>query len=152
MGNFFPGETLPYRETDCYRRVEVPAGGGGAGDDGKGNADAKGPANLEEGAVSCDADGLGRVEEQGGGRCYAREAGQWHVCEWRKFGGRWGKEGTDVHIKEDSGGFGHAFSEETRAHMLKVQFSLGYGFGCNDVPGHVPLYRLCGTKLQVMGL
>ncbi len=58
----------------------------------------------------------------------------------------------NVHVKEDAGGFSHALSKDARSLGFKVELSLGDGFGCHDVPGHVLLHRLRGTHFQVMGL
>lgn len=50
VGDLFPRKALPDGKADGNGWVEVTAGGGGAGDDGEGDADGEGPADFEEGA------------------------------------------------------------------------------------------------------
>ena len=72
--HFPPGEALPDGEADGHGWVEVSAGRGCAGDDGKGDTDAECPSDLKEGTKRRDTKFLCAIEEEGGGRCYAGEA------------------------------------------------------------------------------
>lgn len=55
--DLFPGEALPDGEADGDGGVEVAAGGWGASNNGEGNSNCKGPADLEEGAKCGNTDG-----------------------------------------------------------------------------------------------
>ena len=57
MRHLSPWEALPAGETDGYGRVEVPTGGGGAGDDGESDTDGETPADLEDAAEGGNANG-----------------------------------------------------------------------------------------------
>ena len=52
-GDFPPGKALPDGETYCNGRIEVAARCWRASDDGKGNTDGEGPADLKERAECC---------------------------------------------------------------------------------------------------
>ena len=66
MWDLLPGETLPDGETEGDGWIEVPAGSGGAGDDGEGDTYSEGPTDLEEGAEGGGAKGAGGVYGEGG--------------------------------------------------------------------------------------
>ena len=76
MRDFLPWETLPDGKTEGDGRVEMPTGGGRAGNDGKGDADGEGPTDLEEGAKCGGAEGAGGVDGKGGYGGDTRESGE----------------------------------------------------------------------------
>lgn len=72
--DLFPGEPLPNGETDGDSGIEVTTGRWSAGDDGKHDAKSKGPADLEDGAEGCCAQGASSIEDEAGNGCDAWEA------------------------------------------------------------------------------
>lgn len=69
-----PGEALPHCKAYCDGWVEMTTGGRGAGDDSKGNSNGKAPADLEDAAECCGAEGIGSIDGEGGDGCNTGEA------------------------------------------------------------------------------
>ena len=98
------------------------------------NTDPKGPANLEQ-RPKCRKTKIFRGDERVGD--VEREAG---------YGSYAGED-----IEEDACGFGHAFAEDARAMVLKIEFTLGDGFGGDDMAGKVLLDSFCSANFKVVG-
>lgn len=118
-------EPLPDPQSDGHGRVEVATRRRGAGDNGKGNAQGKRPADLEEAAKGGDADWAGGVEREGGDGGYSGED-----------------------VEEDARGLGHALTEPSRTTLLIVELALGDGLGGNDVSSNVSLDSMGHTQLH----
>lgn len=147
VGHFPPREALPEGEADRDGGVEVASGRRSAGDDGEGDANPEGPADLEKRAVGRDANGLSGVEKEGRCCCYAGETGGGEG--WSVLGSCNGHISDKCmkysHIEKDSCGFRHAFSQDTGPVMLCVSGVI-FANGPSSGMGRPSPYRLCSKS------
>ena len=66
--------------------------------------------------------------------------------------GRCDRSNTGENVEEDAGGFGHAFSEDPRTPVLKVDFALGDRWSLDDVTRYVTLESFGIAYLDIAGV
>lgn len=100
-----------------------------AGDDGKGDANCEGPANLEDTAKGCHPDGVLEVQCERCDRGYAGED-----------------------VEECACGFRHALPKPAWSCMFQVEGALRNGLSLDYLATDMADDSICDTDLEVIGL